>query len=67
VDFLRQSWLHGMLVILFKTIPLCCREYLQLERYAIQGMVNITLNHEYNVYGTTIACKLRNFFIRIKQ
>ncbi len=56
MDFLRQSWLHEMLVILFKTIPLCCREYLQLEKYAIQGMVNITLIHEYNVYGTTIAC-----------
>jgi len=26
-----------------------------LERYDIQGMANVTLNHEYTVYGTTIA------------
>ncbi len=61
-----------MLVILFKTIPLCCREYLQSERYAIQGMVNITLNHEYNVYGTTIALLIKellytNYTIRRKN
>ncbi len=26
-----------------------------MERYDIQGMSNVTLNHEYTVYGTTIA------------
>lgn len=42
--FLRKSWSNIKLVILFKSTPFFCREFLQLEGYDIQGLVIYHIN-----------------------